>query len=304
MAGSCGGSKVKAASRMIIACVCLFFMFVALTGFSSPEGEKRKATWLWNTSLIASEPAQILSFLKEQGVSLLYLQIDTKQPLSTYQTFIREARLGGIDVHALGGSPSWGLADKRQNVLALVNWVHAYNQLAASDEKFTGIHLDIEPYLLPEWKADQPAVIRQWMQNVEAYTDLARQKPGLEIGCDIPFWLDKLALPDSPGTELGQWLIGKHDLVAIMSYRDRAEGPNSITSLAAEELGWGDGLGKTIYLGVETKQSSEGDFVSFYEEGLQQLNQEVAKLPALVGNHPSYGGVAVHSYEHWKALKE
>jgi len=111
-------------------------------------------------------------------------------------------------------------------------------------------------------------------------------------------------LPDSPGSALGQWLISKHDQVAIMSYRDRAEGPNSVASLSAEELEWADELGKTVLLGVETKRSSEGNHVTFYEEGGRQLNLELAKLPGLIGEHPSYGGIAVHSYEHWKALRE
>lgn len=297
-----GGSKVKVASRAV-AYVCLLSLFFVLTGVASAS-ENRKATWLWHTELIVSEPNKILSFSKEQGVDLIYLQIDTSQKPAYYQSFIREAHRAGVEVHALSGSPKWALRENRGKLLALTNWLLAYNQSVTEEEKFTGLHLDIEPYLLPEWKTGQKSVIQQWMENVEAYVDLARQDPGLEIGCDIPFWLDKYFLPDAPDMALSEWLIAQHDQVAIMSYRDRAEGPNSISALVPQELGWADELGKKIMLGVETKQSNEGNFVSFYEEGVQYLNQELSKLPALLADHPSFSGIAVHSYEHWKELKE
>lgn len=297
-----GGRKVKVASRAV-AYVCLLSLFFVLTGFASPS-ENRKATWLWHTELIASEPNEILSFSREQGVDLIYLQIDTTKKPAYYQSFVRDAHRAGVDVHALSGSPKWALKENQEKILALTNWLLAYNQRVSDEEKFTGLHLDIEPYLLPEWKTDQESVIQQWMENVETYVDIARQDAGLEIGCDIPFWLDKYYLPEAPNMTLSQWLIAQHDQVAIMSYRDRAEGPNSISALVPQELGWADDLGKKIILGVETKESNEGNFVSFYEEGAQQLNQELSKLPALLADHPSFGGIAVHSYEHWKVLKD
>ncbi|MDF2682995.1 MAG: hypothetical protein K0R47_4185 [Brevibacillus sp.] len=297
-----GGRKVKVASGAVTY-ACLLSLFFVLAGFDFPS-ENRKATWLWHTELIASEPEEILSFSREQGVNLIYLQIDSSKKPAYYQSFIRDAHRAGVDVHALSGSPKWALKENREKVVALASWLLAYNQSVADEEKFTGLHLDIEPYLLPEWKTNQESVISQWMENVKAYVDLARQDPELEIGCDIPFWLDKIYLTDAPDTALSQWLIAQHDHVAIMSYRDRAEGPNSISALVPQELGWADDLGKKIMLGVETKQSNEGNFVSFYEEGAQYLNQELSKLPALMADHPSFGGIAVHSYEHWKVLKD
>ncbi|MED4909471.1 hypothetical protein P9761_14885 [Brevibacillus centrosporus] len=294
---------MKAAARLS-AYVCLLSLFLLITGFSSPQEAPRKAVWLWHTSLVASEPDEILAFSKKQGVNLLYLQIDITKKPSYYQAFIRDARRDGIEVHALSGSPAWGLRANQQKVLAFVNWVHQYNQSVLEEEKISGVHVDIEPYLLPEWKSDQADVMSQWRENVKAYLDLAHEDPQLETGCDIPFWLDKYELPDLPDMTLSKWMIAQHDHVAIMSYRDRVDGPNSIASLVVQELGYADALGKKIMLGVETKESSEGNFVSFYEEGAAYLNQEITKLPILMAEHASYGGIAVHSYEYWKTLGE
>ncbi|MGG4496504.1 hypothetical protein [Brevibacillus reuszeri] len=282
--------------------LALVTLFLFLTGFST-ESKPIKATWIWHTNLITSEPDQILSFSKEQGVNLLYLQMDLSQKPESYRTFIRKASEAGIKVHALGGSPQWGLEAHRSRIIALIDWVLAYNQTAADEEKFSGIHLDIEPYLLPQWKTDQASVVSQWKANAEAYTSRAQTDPALEIGCDIPFWLDKVFLPDDSTTALSKWLIDKHDHVTIMSYRDRVEGSNSITALVTEEIAWADELGKSILLAVETKESHEGNHLSFYEEGKTYMNHMLARLTELMSVHPSFKGIAIHSYEHWVALK-
>ncbi|CFJ38188.1 Uncharacterised protein [Mycobacterium tuberculosis] len=89
-----------------------------------------------------------------------------------------------------------------------------------------------------------------------------------------------------------------------MAYRDKAEGSNSISALVPQELGWADELGKKVLIAVETKQSNEGDFITFYEEGATYMNEELAKLPGLLAQHPSFAGIAIHSYEYWKTLKK
>lgn len=293
---------MKVATRCFVS-LLLVSMAVLLTGFASEE-KNVKATWLWHTTLIASEPDQIVSFAEEQGVNLLYLQIDTSRKADYYRSFIRKAHEAGVSVHALGGDPSWGLQQNRGKILALVDWVIDFNLNAADEEKIRGIHLDIEPYLHAEWKTEKDSVLKQWMGNVEAYTERAGIDSSLEVGCDIPFWLDKTPLPEDPDTTISEWLISKHDHVAVMSYRDRVDGPNSMSSIVTQELSWADELGKKVLLGAETKESSEGDIVSFAEEGKRHLDAELSKLPALMSAHPSFGGTAIHSYEYWKLLKD
>lgn len=293
---------MKYVSRSVLF-LLLISVAALVTGFSAEEKALR-ATWLWQTTMIASEPDQILSFAKEQGVNLLYLKIDTTRKASYYQTFIRRAGEAGVKVHALGGQASWGLEQNRYKILALIDWVIAYNKSVADTEKISGIHLDIEPYVMPEWKTDQASILRQWMNNVEAYRERANQDPTLEVGCDMPFWLDKTYLTDNPDITISEWLISKHDQVAVMAYRDRADGSNSISSLVPQEMGMADKWGKKVLIAVETKQSSEGDFVTFNEEGKTYMNTELAKLPDLMSTHPAYAGTAIHSYEYWKPLKD
>lgn len=287
--------------NLSVICLILFATAI-LTGFSSQD-PPRKAMWLWQSNLITTEPDQILSFAKDNGVNLLYLGIDTTIKASYYQPFIKRARAAGIEIEALGGKTSWAFTENRNKILDLVDWVIKYNQSVTNAETIGGIHLDIEPYTLPAWKTDQQTeIIKQWMGNVEAYVDYIRKNSVLTVNCDIPFWLDKTPIPSDPNTSISKWLISKHDSVTVMAYRDRADGPNSISSLVPRVMTVADSLEKKVLIGVETKVSSEGDFVTFYEEGNAYMNSELNKLPGLMSSYASYHGVAVHSYEYWKKL--
>ncbi|MFC5405370.1 hypothetical protein [Cohnella soli] len=254
--------------------------------------------------MIVTEPDQILSFAKNHGVNLLYLKIDPTKKAAYYQPFIKRARAAGIEIEALGGKANWGLKENRTRIFELANWVIKYNKAVTSKETISGIHLDIEPYTLTAWKSKQQAdVIKQWMGNVEAYMEYVKRDSTLQVSCDIPFWLDKTPIPNDPKTSISKWLISKHDSVTVMAYRDHADGSNSISTLVPKVMTAADALGKKVLIGVETKKSNEGDFVSFYEEGNAYMEKELAKLPKLLSSYSSYDGVVVHSYEYWKKLK-
>ncbi|MFD0711805.1 hypothetical protein [Paenibacillus sp. GCM10027626] len=287
-----------------LSAVCmLMFLSAIMTGFSSQD-DPRRGTWLWQSSLIVTEPDQILSFAKEHGVNLLYLKIDPTKKASYYQPFIKRARAAGIEIEALGGKASWGLTENRSQIIELADWVIKYNQTVTNAETISGIHLDIEPYTLDAWKSDQQEdVIKQWMGNVTAYVDYIKRNSSLQVTCDIPFWLDKTPVPNDSNTSISKWLISKHDSVTVMAYRDHADGSNSISTLVPPVMTAADALGKKVLIGVETKKSNEGDFVTFYEEGKAYMEQELNKLPKLMSAYPSYNGVAVHSYEYWKNLR-
>jgi hypothetical protein len=285
----------------------LLFCFAGfLVGFSQPAEPETPitATWIWKTGLIETEKAEILTFAKANGVNLLYLQINPDLPVEPYRSFLQEARAAGIEVHALAGDPSWAFADNRNRLLALIDWVKTYNNSAAATERFAGIHLDIEPYRLPQWKENSTSVIQQWMDNVAMFVAETKKEASLQASCDIPFWLDEIALPGQPALSLGEWMISQHDHVTLMAYRDQAEGTNGIIPLVYHELEAADRLGKKIMIGVEIKQSFEGEHVSFHEEGKTEMMHQLESVQGKLQSHASYRGISVHSYEYWKEAKE
>ncbi|WP_223067396.1 hypothetical protein [Paenibacillus caui] len=287
--------------RFLIGLVGAVVLLVA-GGFHKPERASAaagtRATWVWDASLIRSEPREIISFVSEHHVDVIYLQISRKLEISDYQAFIKLATAKNIKIMALDGDPEWIKPERCGQTDTLFEWLRSYQQASAKDERFSEIHLDIEPYRLDEWNKNKSKVIASWQSTVQYTTDQARSL-NLPLSADLPFWLDQYRTADGKQT-LSSWMIGKLDSVTIMSYRNSASG---IYNAAAGELREAADLGKTIRLAVETNRSNEGAFISFYGKDAAVMERELGRLEQLAGSYSSFAGIAVHDYKGWKALK-
>ena len=141
---------------------------------------------------------------------------------------------------------------------SFIQWTAEYQASAAPNERFTGIHVDIEPHVLAEWKTNQASVVKQWQASVRYLVHEAHTL-NLPIGSDMTFWLHGYKLPDQ-SMSISRWMIQQFDQVVIMAYRDQAD---TIYKVAAAELKEADELGKEALIAVETKSSNEGAYITF-----------------------------------------
>lgn len=263
-----------------------------------------KGTYIWEAERTINEQDEILAFAKENGLNLLYVRLDLQQPYDAYSDFVEKAHAAGIEVHAMGGHPVWVFEKNRSRIMKLVHYVKSYNHQVSRQQQFDGIHLDIEPYVLPQWHEDKDAMFRQWMDNIEAFAAETKRDSHLKTSVDLAVWLDRYSVPGDPGTSFSKWMIEKLDHVTLMAFRDRADGSGGIAAVVKDEMKFADELGKKLIVAVEMKESPEGGHISFYEEGKSEMLRELAKLPKLLGEHPSFMGHAVHAYDYWKDAKE
>lgn len=254
----------------------------------------QKATWLWNTTLIVDSTADILQFAASQQINMIYLQINRDLDISQYQRFITAASAQHITVEALDGAPSWALDQDRHKLQDTLQWITSYQQASSATEQFSGIHIDIEPYLLPNWTTEQATIIAQWQRSVQMITTTA-QALHLSASADIPFWLYTLNTPDDHST-LSQWMIDQYDSLTVMAYRDSGA---AIYDIAQAQLSEADHAGKDMYIGVETNPSSEGDHISFYGKGADALTTALSQVTTQASTHSSFAGIAVHDYVGW-----
>ncbi|MGW8822287.1 hypothetical protein ACWGNU_09195 [Paenibacillus lautus] len=259
----------------------------------------QKATWFWDTPQIKDSADDILSFAGSQGVNVLYLQMNRDVRPEYYRSFIRQAGVQGIEVHVLGGAPNWALESERLRLETFIQWTAEYQASAAPNERFTGIHVDIEPHVLAEWKTNQSSVVKQWQASVRYLVDEAH-KLNLPIGSDMTFWLHTYQLPDQ-SMSISRWMIKQFDQIVIMAYRDQAD---NIYNLAATELKEADELGKEALIAVETKSSNEGAYITFFEEGTAYMEEQLSKVCTKAEKHPSFSGFAIHDYRYWKELHD
>lgn len=278
-------------------------MMIVMTVFylqqtNNMQPERIKATWLWQTEQIQEQPKDLLAELKRQQMTTLFLQVNQELPHSTYQTFIREATAEGFAVHALDGAPDWIVAGSGEKErAAFFDWLASYQKEVAEDERFKGIHLDVEPYLHALWNDEREEAIEAYKEVIGEGQKIAE---GLHLfyGIDIPFWFDRhLVANEQADKRLAEWLIDQSDQVTIMAYRDKAEGENGVRSLIEHELDYAASVDKQVLIGIETKESMEGDHLSFYGKSEEDMYQELLLIERTLKDQASFGGFAIHSLD-------
>ncbi len=309
----------------------------ASPGDPPPPGPRRRApgaVWIWEEAtvrLLESPGARhvLAAFLEGPAASAvaprtIYLYADrydgahdlVDRP-ALYRDLVSWARARGWVVHALLGSayyfaPMYAYARYHEKAVGLVDAVIDYNTVAPPEARFDGIQIDIEPYVLPDWD-EAPEVPRQYLDMLDAMVSRARARAGesLDVGPAIPRWFDRsdeclrVAWRGRVRT-CADHVQDIADYIAIMDYRDVAEGSVGIIEQAAAEIAYGQAIGRPVVIGVETADVSSGsdpEAITFHEEGSVHMAGEIAKARAAFEKHASFAGFAVDHYDAWRRMR-
>ena len=102
----------------------------------------------------------------------------------------------------------------------MFNWLHTYNENSTESEQFSGVHLDVEPYLNSGWSLHQAQTIESYQALIMKASEKASQLQ-LTLEVDMPFWFDEVQYNNQFGKGLlADWVIDHTDSVTIMAYRD------------------------------------------------------------------------------------
>lgn len=292
--------KTIAGSLIALQALTLFSL-TAVPGNTAVAAEPAVvSTWMWNPYLIQNKEAT-LTQLKEHEVNRVYLFIDPTYSATYYRSFIKEAKANSIDVFALSGAPNWVLPEHNKKMYEFIYWVKQYNSSALPEEQFAGIHLDVEPYVLPQWSQDSDTVIGLWMDTVSGFVEEVKSDTNLTVGMDMPVWLNYTSVRDGFGgrTTLSDWFINRVDQVTLMAYVDNAKG---ITESVQQEMAEADRAGVPVLVAVETVDNDEAG-TSFYDLGNQFMLTELNSVVQTLSSHSSFKGYNVHEWDSWIKLK-
>lgn len=296
-------------SKFFISLLLIIVLIMpANAAFANENGDKTKnnqySTWLWDTSQILKSPDKIINFLSTNNVKVLYLQIDYNLKPDAYRSFIRKASARGISVHALDGSPEWVSDGENSKQKVFFDWLVKFQNSSSIQEKFTGIHLDVEPYLNSGYDTNKGKVLENY-QNLLLDSLKNSKSLGLPVSIDIPFWFDQVKYNNSFGVgTLDDWIIKNIKNVVVMAYRDAAFGNNGIINIVSKELILGKRYNTNVTVAVETQKSDEGDYVSFYEEGATCMYKELDKVSSAYKSNLSFSGFAIHNLISWMNIKK
>lgn len=287
-----------------------FTLAVFLAGCGSPETSaappRPAAMWAYaDLATQAFEREAFFAFAAPRGCPEVFLSASDLLASAPAELgdFIQQAQARGIRVGLLMGRASWSLAAGRGEALARARAARnfAAGLRAAGKSVPSSLHLDVEPHTLPEWNTDFPGTAAQFVDLLEAVK--AELGPELPLAVDIPVWWDSRMLTRNGATKsLCEWVIAIADTTVLMDYRDTAD---AIIASAEAEIAIGRRLGKRVLIGLDAKcgDSSDGPAITFCEEGHALMVQAMATVDDAFRSQASYGGLAVFSYEDWKALK-
>ncbi|GAA3456420.1 hypothetical protein [Dactylosporangium matsuzakiense] len=250
----------------------------------APPGTR--AMWLWEQD----EPRPVVEWAAANGVRALFAYYDPQagpaelRRLATLKGLCDDA---GITLDALGGDPSWTTAHA-----TALTWAAS----AAATGLFHGLHVDVEPYLLPSWPNDKAALVPPYLALLQEMSDATE----LPVEADVPFWLPTVTL--AGGQNLADAVLARVAGVTVMSYRNTATGANSIVGVADDLLRRAGAAAKPARLGAETQALGDCSYCSFHGTSEERLHTTLSAVDAAAQRYPAFAGIAVHQYESWVAL--
>ena len=295
------------------------WLALLLGSLSMPASAAPRAVWTWERESYAmlesrEDAATAFEFLRSKDVDTFYLYADAwqgrnllaKQP-QCYRDFITEAHRRGFKVYALLGSAylkteRYILPEQRAAATAMLERVLDYNAQAPRAARFDGVNLDIEPHLLDEWNdANRVNLLRDFL-DVSAAWMKQKQASGqtLSIGPAIPFWFDGIEVQWRGRTRpASEHIADLYDYVALMDYRDHADGRDGIIAHAAREMAYAEQVGKQVVIGLELTPN-ELKKVTFNHRREADLQREIEATQAAYGTSKAFAGFALHHYRGYR----
>ncbi len=271
--------------RLIILLIFLFIPFFTSCTNDTPNDQQVFGVWWWDSSL----GDEYLTFAKNNGVNEIYYCENNLDEKSS--RFIESANKLDIKVY-------WLIGD--------VDWLHNYNLLYDeieryieynknnSSNQYSGVHLDIEPHQDDNFDNDRYMLI---YNLIEIANNLQIKYPNIKFDYDIPFWLEDEIDFNGVKKSAYKHLFDISNRIFLMSYRDSCEG---MLDVSKEEISYATEINKTVVLGAETAKSSEGDNITYYEEGFSYLKSQINLLKSKL---PKNSGVSIHHILSWYQLK-
>ena len=279
-----------------------------------------RAVWVWEEDsyrLLDDETFRndTMAFLRSQRVSTLYLYADEfrgrnvlVQEPDRYRRLITALHGSEFRVYALLGSAplrtqEYILPEKRAAAVKMFGDVLAYDAASDPAARFDGLNLDIEPYLLDDWSGQKPLRARQYLDLGAEFMRMKKAAGAtLAVGPAIPFWFDGIEVEWNGATRpLSAHTQDLYDYVAIMDYRNFAEGRDGIIAHARDEIDHANAAGREVVIGVETLDTTPPK-ITFFGKTIADLDAQLALVVRAFGADPSFAGFAIHHLAPYRAL--
>jgi len=237
-----------------------------------------------------------LDYAAKNGVTEIYLN-DAEFNAYTAD-FIARAHEKGIKVYRLDREDEAILDDTAFRDRYLNKYL-PYQASRPPNQRFAGVHLDMEPWGLPDYSANS-GVYRQNM--IDFMVGLRDSFPSEHFDYDLDVGRTQtVTYRGQPNVPLYQAMIQEADRVIIMSYRDTAEKIYNLTAVPAY-IAYAKSLDKPIFLSVNATNPSGSEDNAFDDRGKSAMYYELNKLKAMANYNKL--GLAIHQMSRWYDLPD
>ncbi|WP_292938172.1 glycoside hydrolase family 18 protein [Noviherbaspirillum sp.] len=251
------------------------------------------------------EKQKFFQFALDNRINHVYfdgLALLQSQPALLAQ-LIADAKTRGIDITLLAANSQWALEQNHQQAVdaALRVARFASDLIAQGKAAPAGLHLDVRPYLLSEWKTNYVSTASQYLQLLKKVRDnIAAVLPAgtLPVSVDVAYWYDDPAYRltyDGQTRKLSEFTIDATDYTVMLDYRNTAD---RIISSASSELDYAATAGKSVRLALQVRCPAADDRLC----GRQSLLDVVDQARVNLGFRVGFGGFSVTSYESWFSM--
>ena len=284
------------------------------------EASRIRGLWVWRREFITDDAkrAAMLAFCSEHHFNRLLVQMRTvpgsspTDPLvfgdqDQWRALLKEASATNIFIEALDGAHDMATAPKWKSTLAQLDALLAFNRSLPADQSIAGIHYDIEPYLLPQWKTEaRQQIMEQYLQFLlAANARLRLDGKVMTLAVDIPFWYDRKTEPGDSCVlnfmgetkNFHQHIQDLTDYIGIMAYRQKSLGPNSMAYHCEAELEYAKQIGHGIGAAAEVNPLKDAPNITFHGLPAATFWEQIQLLQTNYATEPAFAGVLIHSYD-------
>lgn len=268
--------------------ILITLLLLAAPGLAAPH----RATWVWNNDVIGSAQsrAELLRFCGQRRIDVIFLHTSSgslADRADEFRAFLAAAHARRMQVEALGGAPEW--TQHRGELDGFVAAIVTFNRAGAPEERFDGIHLDVEPYGTAEWSTAEQQTAMQWL----AMFDAARASAaGLPLAADVPTWFSNVAVGDS---DLLSAIVSRVDSVALMAYGSQYR-KESLAIACRRGQALAAAAGKHIWVGVSLQPRY------LPRPNRRKAERLIKTAEQAGGDADAVSGVAIHDYANLRTL--
>lgn len=246
-------------------------------------------TWIWDTKMISSDDTikQLLKYHIDDAYVYYSRRFSSK-----FNDFIGKSSDNGIKVEALMGSSDMALSSNYDSFEKQINTVLDFNKNYSN--RFEAVHLDIEPYTLPDWDSHMKEYLTSYLDNLKKIRKLIdrhnqENNDTLKMVLDIPFWYYQKQF-DIDGVNIIDSLFEVADELVIMNY---TKNQSDFISRGISNLSVADKHpGKTMKIGMEFQPQVED--VTLYEKTPREFQQYISDSLKEFSKHEAFAGYAIH----------